>query len=174
MTSELVIGIVAREAGDEIAPADLHLELALERQGGPDLDLDLLRGPLADHQVVLLADVGRDVLVELVAADPERGRDRRSRQGRSPRSRLVPPPMSMTMFPDGPLIGTFGADRGRQRLLDQVGLLRAGLQGRVTDARFSTEVTPAGTLIITSGREKPIRPFVALAMKKRSIASVMT
>jgi hypothetical protein len=41
-------------------------------------------------------------------------------------------------------------------------------------ARFSTDVTPAGTLIITSGRLKPIRPRVALAMKKRSIASVMT
>jgi hypothetical protein len=41
-------------------------------------------------------------------------------------------------------------------------------------ARFSTLVTPAGTLIITSGRLKLMRPRVALPMKNRNIASVMT
>jgi hypothetical protein len=43
-------------------------------------------------------------------------------------------------------------------------------------ARFSTEVTPAGTEIITAGplRRSRIRPLIALLMKNRSIASVMT
>jgi hypothetical protein len=43
-------------------------------------------------------------------------------------------------------------------------------------ARFSTEVTPAGTEIITAGPESRIfmRPLIALLMKNRSIASVIT
>ena len=52
--------------------------------------------------------------------------------------------------------------------------LAPALSAASRTARFSTDVTPAGTEIITSGREIAIRPFVALAMKKRSMASVMT
>ena len=52
--------------------------------------------------------------------------------------------------------------------------LAPALSAASRTARFSTDVTPAGTLIMTSGRLSPIRPFVALAMKNRSIASVMT
>ena len=65
----------ARQARDEVAATDLHRQLALERQRGADLHLDLFGRSLADHQVVLLADVGRDRLVELVAADAQRMRD---------------------------------------------------------------------------------------------------
>ena len=88
---------------------------------------------------------------------------------------LVPPPMSMIMFPDGPLIGHVGADRGGERLLDQVGLLGAGLERRVADGAL----LDAGH----AGRDadhhlRPVEPdpaaCVALPMKKRSIASVMT
>ena len=71
MTSDEVMGIVRGRPAMQVSAADLHRELALERQRGADLDLDLFRRPLADHQVVLAADVGRRWLVELVAADPE-------------------------------------------------------------------------------------------------------
>ena len=37
----------------------------------------------------------------------------------------------MIMLPDGPEIGHVGADGGRQRLLDEVGLAGAGLERRV-------------------------------------------
>jgi hypothetical protein len=93
-----------RQAGDEVAATDLHRQLALERQGGADLDLDFLGGAFADHEVVLLADVGGDRLVELVAADAQRVRDHDAAE-RDDRDLEVPPPMSMIMFPDGPLIG---------------------------------------------------------------------
>ena len=71
MTSDAVIGIVRGRPAIRSRPRTSIWQLALERQGGPDLDLDLLGGPLADHQVVLLADVRRDRLVELVAADAQ-------------------------------------------------------------------------------------------------------
>jgi hypothetical protein len=45
----------------------------------------------------------------------------------------VPPPMSMMRLPDGPADRDVGADRGGQRLLDEVRVLRAGLEGRVAD-----------------------------------------
>src|SRR3954451_17866902 len=71
---------------------------------------------------------------------------------------LVPPPMSMTMFPEGPLIGTLAptasasgssiryaslaaavraaSPTARLRLLDHVRLPRAGLQGAGADGPF--------------------------------------
>ena len=87
---------------------------------------------------------------------------------------LVPPPMSMIMFPDGPLIGTFAPIAAASGSSMRYASLAPALRAASRTARFSTDVTPAGTEIITSGREIAIRPFVALAMKKRSIASVMT
>ena len=45
---------------------------SLERERGADLDLDLLGGALADEEVVRLARVRDDRLVELVAGDPHR------------------------------------------------------------------------------------------------------
>ena len=70
-----------RQAGDQVAAAHLHRQFALERQGGADLDLDLLGRALADHEVVLLADVRRDRLVELVATDAQRVRDHDAAEG---------------------------------------------------------------------------------------------
>ena len=54
-------------------PSTAHIdhELALQRQRRPDLDLDLLGRSLPDHEVVLLADVAGDRLVEPIAGDPE-------------------------------------------------------------------------------------------------------
>ena len=46
---------------------------------------------------------------------------------------VVPPPMSTIMFPVGSATGRPGADRGRHRLLDQVGLARAGGERRLLD-----------------------------------------
>ena len=46
---------------------------------------------------------------------------------------LVPPPMSMTMLPGRTADRHVGADRRGQRLLDQVRLAGAGLEGRVAD-----------------------------------------
>ena len=82
--------------------------------------------------------------------------------------------MSMTMFPDGPEIGTLAPIAAASGSSIRNASLAPALRAASRTARFSTEVTPAGTLIMTSGRLKPMRPLVAFAMKKRSIASVMT
>jgi hypothetical protein len=86
----------------------------------------------------------------------------------------VPPPMSMIMFPDGPLIGTFAPMAAASGSSIRYASFAPALSAASRTARFSTDVTPAGTEIITSGRLNPIRPLVALPMKNRSIASVMT
>src|SRR5580704_16879043 len=57
---------------DEVAAADLRMELLLELVGGPEGDLDLLRRPLAQRQAVLLLDERDDGLVQLVATDADR------------------------------------------------------------------------------------------------------
>jgi hypothetical protein len=67
---------------DEVAPLDLHRERLVEREGRPDLDLDLLGGPLADEQVVLPLDVLNDRLVHLVRGDAHRTSSRRCRRAR--------------------------------------------------------------------------------------------
>ena len=70
---------------------------------------------------------------------------------------LVPPPMSMMRLPDGPLMGTLApmaaASGSSMRYASRAPALRAASR----TARFSTLVTPDGTLIITSGlvNERP-------------------
>src|SRR5947207_1024831 len=129
----------AREAGDEVSAADLHLQLAVERQGGTDLDLDLLRRSVADHQVVLLADVGRDRLIELVAADPERSRHDDPAEGND--GDLTRPAADVDDHVAGRSADRdVGPDRGRERFLDEEGLLGPGLErgvanGPLLDAR---------------------------------------
>src|SRR2546426_2811033 len=58
----------------KVAPFDLHRQLLVERERRADVDLDLLRGALADQQVVLALDVLDDVLVHAVARDAHRSR----------------------------------------------------------------------------------------------------
>jgi hypothetical protein len=84
---------------------------------------------------------------------------------------LVPPPMSMTRFPDGPLIGTFAPMAAALTSSMRYASRAPALSAASRTARFSTLVTPLGTLMTTSGRmsERP-----AFLMKYRSIASVMT
>src|SRR5690349_10314873 len=60
-----------REAGDEVAPADLCVQLLLEGPRRPERDLHLLRGAIADGEAVLLLDELHDRLVELIATDAD-------------------------------------------------------------------------------------------------------
>ena len=78
---------------------------------------------------------------------------------------LVPPPMSMIMFPDGPLIGTFAPIAAARGSSMRYASRAPALSAASRTARFSTEVTPAGTLIITSGRDRANVPFRARPMK---------
>src|SRR5207249_6419477 len=107
-----------RQAGDEVAATHLHLELALERERRADLDLHVLGGPVADHEVVLLADVRRDRLVELVAADAQRRRDDDAPEG-DDRDLARPAADVDDHVAGGPADGDVRADRCRERLLDE-------------------------------------------------------
>src|SRR6478735_4482100 len=60
------------QPGDEVATADLGVELLLERPCGSESDLHLLGGALAEGEAVLLLDELDDRVVELVAADADR------------------------------------------------------------------------------------------------------
>src|SRR2546423_2918473 len=117
----------SRQAGDEIPTPHLHRELRIDRQPRPDLDLHILRGPLADHQAVALAYEVRDRLVELVTrrADASRYDDAAERDDRDLRC--------PTADVDDEVAGRsrdrdVRADRGGERLLDEVRLARAGPQ----------------------------------------------
>src|SRR3954451_20468705 len=121
-----------RKPGHEVASPDLRLHLLRKREGRADLELDLLRGLLTDHQFVLALDVVDDRLVELVAADADRLRDDDAAER-----------------DDGHLAGAAadvddhvprrlahrkaGADRGGHRLLDQVRLAGAGAEAGLLD-----------------------------------------
>ena len=62
----------ARQAGQQVAAAERDaLRVPLARVRRPDRDLDVLRGPLAEEQVVLAPGEGDDVRVHLVAADAD-------------------------------------------------------------------------------------------------------
>ncbi len=58
-----------RNACHEVAPFDFGRQLLFERMGIADLNLDALRGLLADRQVVLSLEVGGDGVVHLVSPD---------------------------------------------------------------------------------------------------------
>src|SRR5215218_902347 len=120
------------QAGDEVAAADLGLDLLLERVRRPDLELDLLGGLLADQELVLLLDVVDDRLVELVAADADRLRD--DDPAEADDRDLGRPAADVDDHVARRLAHReAGADRGGHRLLDQVRLARAGRQARLLD-----------------------------------------
>src|SRR3569833_3536026 len=54
-----------RKATDEVSTAHFHRHLIALRHRAADHDLDLFRGTVADHQVVLRQDVAGDDFVEL-------------------------------------------------------------------------------------------------------------
>ena len=106
--------------------------IARARSGGADRELDLLRGRLADREVVLAADVGHDRLVEVVAAEPQRGLDddlaHREHRDLARAAADVDDHVAGRLGDVEP-----GADRRRDRLLDQRDLARAGRQARLLD-----------------------------------------
>ena len=114
-----------------------------ERVRRADLELDLLGRLLADQQLVLALDVIHDRLVELVAADADRLRDddpaERDHRDLAGAAADVDDHRAGRLADRKP-----GADRGRHRLLDQVGLPGARRRQASSTARFSTPVTPDG------------------------------
>ena len=70
---------------------------------------------------------------------------------------LVPPPMSMIMLPDGPEMGTLAPMAAASGSSMRYASRAPALSAASRTARFSTLVTPDGTLIITSGlvNERP-------------------
>ena len=97
-----------------------------------DLELDLLGGLLADQELVLALDVVDDRLVHLVAADAQRLRD--DDPAERDHGDLGRAAADVDDHVPGRLgDGQPGADRGRHRLLDQVGLARAGRERRLLD-----------------------------------------
>ena len=120
------------QPGDHVATADLGLDLLAGGERRADLELDLLRGLLADQQLVLALDVVHDRLVELVAADADRLRDDDPAE-RDHRD-LARPAADVDHHRAGGLAdGQPGADRRRHRLLDQVRLSRPGREARLLD-----------------------------------------
>src|SRR5205823_13257363 len=96
-----------------------------QRERRPDLELDLLGGLRADHQLGLTLRVARDRLVDLVAAVPDRLRDDDPAErdygvlGRAATDVYDHVPRGLADRQPGP-------DRRSHRLLDQVRLARAG------------------------------------------------
>ena len=120
------------QAGHEVAPADLGLHLLLERVRGADLELDLLGRLLADQELVLALDVVDHRLVELVAADADGLRDDDAAERDD--GHLGGAAADVDHHVAGRLAHRqAGADRGRHRLLDQVGLAGAGREARLLD-----------------------------------------
>src|SRR3954447_18314249 len=114
-----------RKARDKVASADLRLDLLVERERRSDLQLDLLGGLRADHQLVLALHVVRDRLVDLVATDANRLRDDDAAQGDDRNlggaATDVDDHVPAWLADRKP-----GADRSGHRLLDKVCLTRAG------------------------------------------------
>src|SRR5712691_11279103 len=121
-----------RQAGQHVTAAHLGLHLLAHVPGRADLELDLLGGLLADEQLVLALDVIDDRLVHLVAADAQRLRDDDPAQRDD--GDLGGAAADVDDHVPGRLRdGQPGPDRGRHRLLDQVGLARAGAERRLLD-----------------------------------------
>ena len=100
--------------------------------GRADGDLDVLRGPLAEEQVVLAAGERDDVLVHLVAADADRARHDDAAEGDDRdlgRAAADVDDEAARRLADRQA----GADRGGHRLLDEARPAGAGVEGGVAD-----------------------------------------
>ena len=122
----------AREPGDFVAATDFHDLFFFDRNRAPDLDLDLFGRALADPQVVFAFDPVANRLVELVAADPERARDD------DPVERDHRDFGRAAANVDDHIAGRIGhghasANRGGQRLADQVGSAGSRIERRVAN-----------------------------------------
>ena len=68
-------GLRPGHAGDQVAARHVHGHLVGLGNGAADAHLDLVRRALADEQVVLLAQVADDGVIEVIAADAVAGGD---------------------------------------------------------------------------------------------------
>src|SRR3954449_7304055 len=117
------------EGGGAAVPG---VRLVGRREGRADRHLDLLGGPLAEHQAVLLLHVLDDRAVELVTPDADAlaGDDAAERD----HGDLGRAAADVDDHVAGRLVhGQPGADRGGHRLLDDVDLARTGLVAGVLD-----------------------------------------
>src|SRR5205807_1655515 len=112
-------------------------------KGRPDLQLDLLSGLLADHQLVLALDVVDYRLVELVPADANRLRDDDAAE--RDHRHLARAPADVDHHVAGRLPDRQpGADRRGHRLLDQVRLAGPGAQAGLLDGALLDSRDPRG------------------------------
>src|SRR6266850_2499979 len=130
-----------RQTRDEVTTSDLHRELLVHRHRGPDLDLHVLGGALADHQVVPLAHEVRDRLIELVARGTHAARDDDAAQ-RDHRDLRGAAADVDDQVPARTGDRDVRADRRGERLLDEVrdpgaGTHRRVLHGAALDARHA-------------------------------------
>src|ERR1700683_1687194 len=140
-----------RQPAHQVTAADLGVRLVRRRERGPQRHLDLLGGPLAQHERVLLLAEGDDGLVQFVTADPDRLRGHDPAEGDDRHlggaAAAVYPPVARWHDPseadDPPRGGAAadvyhhvsrwlvhrqpGTDRRVHRLLDDVHAPRAGL-----------------------------------------------
>ena len=123
----------ARQTGQQVAAAERDaLRVPLARVGRPDRDLDVLRRPLAEEQVVLAPGEGDDVLVHLVAADPDAAADDDAAEADD--RDLGRPAADVDDEAAGRLADReAGTDRGGHRLLDEAGPAGAGIERGVAD-----------------------------------------
>src|SRR6202050_513135 len=115
-----------RQPAHQVTAADLGVRLARRRERGPERHLDLLGGPLTQHERVLLLAEVDDGLVHFVAADPDRlrGHDAAERDDRH----LGGAAADAYHHVAGWLVHRQpGTDRRGHRLLDDVHAPRAGL-----------------------------------------------
>src|SRR5215217_6836365 len=116
------------QAADQVAAADVGGRLLGQGERRAEVDLDLLGGPLAQHQRVLLLDVADDRLVQLVAADADALAGDDAAEG--DHGHLGGAPADVDHHVPGRLVdGQADADRGRHRLLDDEGAAGAGPVG---------------------------------------------
>src|SRR5690606_9039623 len=123
-----------RQAVDEVAAAHLDLDVVVgvAHHGSADLGLDRLGRAVADEQVLLLSDVTDYRLVELVARDAQALRDDDPAEADDGDvGRAAPDVDDHAAGRLGDLHA--GADRRRQRLLDEERLARADLPGGLQD-----------------------------------------
>ena len=127
-SSSLEIVDVARQAGADVAAADLGLPRAGLGNTDADRDLQLLGGALADEQRELGADVVDDRGVQRVAGHPYAGRGDDAAEGED--GDLGRPASDVDHHRARGLVDRQpGTDRGRHRLGDRVHPPRAGSVG---------------------------------------------
>ena len=141
-----------RQAGHEVAAAHLGLALVVDRIRRADRELDLLRRALADRDAVLAAHVAPGSRRRCRTTRRAPPRARRRRRARSPRPRVVPPPMSTTMLPSGSWIGSDAPIAAAIGCSMRYVCAAPARRAASSTARCSTWVIADGTQISTRAR----------------------